>query len=182
MSRSYKFRDQSKPYFITFAIVNWVDLFTRKEYVYLLIDAIRYCQKEKGLLMYAWVIMPSHVHMIIGTTSEPMENIVRDLKSFTSRKIRKEIKEHPGESRKEWLLWMFELAGKKNGNNKNWQLWQQHNQPVELWDAYMADNKLNYLHNNPVKAGFVANPEDYLWSSATDYAGGKGWLQIVRIN
>ncbi len=181
MSRAYKFKDQTKPYFVTFTIVNWVDLFTRKEYCEVLIDSIKYCQKEKGLIIYAWVIMSSHVHMIIGTKDKEMQNILRDLKSYTSRKLREEIKNHPQESRKEWLVWMFERAGKKNGNNTNWQLWQQDNQPIELWDNYMIDNKLTYLHQNPVVAGIVKNAEDYIYSSAADYAEQKGEIDVELI-
>ncbi|MCO6499858.1 MAG: transposase [Vicingus serpentipes] len=178
MSRKYKFKDQSKPYFVTFTVVNWIDLFTRKEYTEVLIDSIKFCQKEKGLIVYAWVVMPSHVHMIIGTRSKEMQNTLRDLKSYTSRKLKEEIKSHPQESRKEWLIWMFERAGKKNGNNSNWQLWQQDNQPIELWDNYMIDNKLNYLHQNPVNARIVNNAEDYVYSSAADYAEQKGIINV----
>ena len=178
MSRAYKFKDQTKPYFVTFTIVNWVDLFTRKEYCEVLIDSIKYCQKEKGLIVYAWVIMSSHIHMIIGTKNKEMQNILRDLKSYTSRKLKEEIKNHPQESRKEWLIWMFERAGKKNGNNSNWQLWQQDNQPIELWDNYMIDNKLTYLHQNPVVARIVNNAEDYLYSSALDYVEQKGLIDV----
>jgi len=75
---------------------------------------------------------------------------------------------------------MFERAGKKNNNNNNsnWQLWQQNNNPIELWDNYMIKSKLNYLHNNPVQAGIVNNAEDYNFSSAIDYAGGNGLIDI----
>jgi REP element-mobilizing transposase RayT len=178
MSRAYKFKDQTKPYFITFTTVNWIDLFTRKAFCEVVIDSIKYCQKTKGLIVYAWVIMPSHVHMIIGTKDKEMQNILRDLKSYTSKKLKEEINNHPQESRKEWLIWMFERAGKKNGNNLNWQLWQQDNHPIELWDNYMIENKLEYLHNNPVKAGIVYNAENYVYSSAIDYSGEKGLLTV----
>jgi putative transposase len=178
MSRAYKISDQDKPYFVTFTIVNWVDLFTRKDYCDILLESIRFCQKEKGLILYAYVIMPSHVHMIIGTKGKDMQDIIRDLKSFTSRKIKELIKSHPQESRKEWLIKMFEESGTTNKNNKGWQLWQQHNQPVELWDNYMIDNKLDYIHNNPLVAGVVYQPEEYIYSSAACYAGRKGLLEI----
>ncbi len=181
MSRKYKFRDQEKLYFVSFATVNWIDLFTRLEYCEIVLNSLRYCQKEKGLEVYAWCIMPSHVHLIIGTTSNPMQDILRDLKSFTSRKLREEIQAHPTESRREWMLWMFERAGKKNGNNSNWQLWQQHNQPIELSDANMMNQRLDYLHMNPVVAGFVKEPENWNYSSAIDYSGGKGLLNIMFI-
>ena len=178
MSRAYKFGDQTKPYFVSFAVVYWIDLFTRREYCELFLESIQYCQKSKGLIVYAWVIMPSHIHMIIGTRDKPMQDILRDLKSHTSRKLKEEIRAHPSESRKEWLLWMFERAGKKNGNNRDWQLWQQHNQPIELWDNYMMVQKLDYLHDNPVEAGIVAKPQDYLWSSAGDYVDIKGFIEV----
>ena len=76
MSRAYKFKDQSKPYFVSFATVNWIDLFTRKEYCYTLTESLEYCQKEKDLIVYAWCIMPSHVHLIIGTKGKPMQDIL----------------------------------------------------------------------------------------------------------
>jgi len=106
---------------------------------------------------------------------------MRDFKSHTSRELKKAIKNNIQESRKEWLLWMMERAGKKNSNNKSFQFWQQDNHPVELWDNYMLEQKLNYLHENPVRAGIVLKPEDYLYSSAKDYAGENGLLEIKFI-
>ncbi|MDQ8005069.1 MAG: transposase [Pedobacter sp.] len=178
MSSKYKIRDQSLPYFVSFATVYWLDLFVRNEYREVLLDSLRYCQKEKGLVVYAWCIMTSHVHLIIGTSGNKMEDILRDFKSHTSRTLRKAITEHPQESRKEWLLWMMERAGKQNSNNKDFQLWQQDNHPIELWDNYMMEQKLAYLHQNPVVSGFVSSAEDYVYSSARDYAGEKGLLEI----
>ncbi len=178
MSSKYKIRDQSLPYFVSFATVYWLDLFIRNEYREVLLDSIRYCQKEKGLEVYAWCIMTSHVHLIIGTSGNRIEDILRDFKSHTSRMLRKSIAEHPQESRREWLLWMMERAGKKNGNNKGFQLWQQDNHPIELWDNYMSKQKLEYLHQNPVVSGFVSLSQDYVYSSARDYAGEKGLLEI----
>ncbi len=182
MSRAYKFRDQNKPHFVSFAVVNWIDLFTRKEYCYTILESLEFCQKTKGLIIHAWTIQPSHIHLIIGTKDKPMQEIMRDFKSYTSRELKEQIINHPTESRKEWLIWMFERAGKKNGNNKNWQLWQQHNQPIELWDNYMIDNKLTYLHDNPVEAEIVVMPEDYKWSSAIDYTGSKGLLNVELLH
>jgi REP-associated tyrosine transposase len=182
MSRAYKFRDQTLPYFVTFAVVGWVDLFTRIEYSYILLESLRHCQKHKGLILYAWVIMPSHVHMIIGTNDQPMQGIMRDFKSFTSRKIKETMMILRRESRREWLIGLFRNAGRDNGNNMDWQLWQQNNQPTELWDNYMIDCKLRYLHNNPVKAKIVYKPEDFVWSSAGDYAGMKGMIDVKLLD
>jgi len=162
-------------------VVYWIDLFTRKEYCDVLVESLAYCQQEKGLLIYGWCIMPSHVHLIIGTRAEPMQDILRDLKSFTSRKLRKELAKHPQESRKEWMQWMFERAGKRNSNNKNWQLWQQHNQPIELSENSMIDERVSYLHNNPVEAGFVGKAEHWNYSSAQRYAGRTGKLEVIML-
>ncbi len=125
--------------------------------------------------------MTNHVHMIIGTKQENMQDILRDLKKHTSKTIINAIKENPQESRKEWMLWMFERAGNKNGNNTHYQFWQQHNQPIELFDNKILDQKLNYLHYNPVKDGFVREPHDYYYSSAVDYSGSKGMVDVVLI-
>lgn len=177
MSRKYKFWDQESIYFISFSVVNWIDVFTRNVYKDILLDSWRYCQKEKGLDVYAWVIMTNHVHMIIGSHKNKIEDIVRDMKSYTSTSIRKELQSNFTESRREWMLWMMKKAGKKNSNNSDFQVWQQHNHPIELHSNKIIDQKLNYLHNNPVEAGFVSKPEDYLYSSARDYCGEKGLLE-----
>ena len=181
MSSKYKFRDQDKLYFVSFAVVYWLDVFIRNDYKDILLESLRYCQREKGLEVYAWCIMTSHVHLIIGTNRNKMEDIMRDYKSHTSSELKKSIRNNPQESRKEWLLWMMERAGKKNGNNNKFQFWQQDNHPIELWDNYMMQQKLNYIHNNPVSSGFVLNPEDYLYSSAKDYTGEKGLIEIKLI-
>jgi REP element-mobilizing transposase RayT len=178
MCRKYNFRDQLKLHFVSFAVVNWIDLFTRPEYNKVLLSSLRFCQNEKGLAVYAWCMMPSHVHLIIGTKSNDMQNILRDYKSFTSGKLREEILKHPSKSRREWLIWMMERAGKKNTNNKGWQLWQQHNQPIELSTNEMLDQRLHYLHMNPVVSGYVNEPEHWRFSSAIGYSGGKGLLAI----
>jgi putative transposase len=181
MSRKYKFWDQKSIYFITFSVVYWIDVFIRNEYKNILIDSWKYCQKNKGLEIYAWCIMTSHVHMIIGSNKNKLEDIMRDMKSYTSTHLKKAIKENPRESRRKWMLEMMEKAGKKNSNNNNYQFWQQHNNPIELFNNKIMDQKLDYIHNNPVKAGIVFNPEDYVYSSAKDYSGEKGLVDIIII-
>jgi REP element-mobilizing transposase RayT len=116
MRRKYKFHDQSQIYFVSFATVNFIDVFTRDVYRFIIIDSLKYCIENKDLELYAWVIMrnaarSNHVHLIIGTRGEPMENILR---KHTSKKIVAAIAKNPEESRKEWMIWMFERAGKKN--------------------------------------------------------------------
>jgi len=178
MSRKYKITDQSKFYFVSFATVGWIDLFIRPVYAEVIIDSLSFCQKEKGLLIGAWCIMPSHIHLIIGTEGKEMQSIVRDFKSYTSTALRERIENNPQESRKKWLLQLFQKAGSKNSNNKNWQLWQQHYHPIILDSNELIDQKLNYLHDNPVKAGFVEEAIHWNYSSAKNYAGVKGPINI----
>ena len=97
--------------------------------------------------------------------------------AYTSQ-FKKIIKDHPQESRKEWLIWMMERAGKKNSNNNDWQFWQQHNKPIEIRDKEMFDKTLEYIHQNPVKAGFVTRPEDWKYSSACDFCGMEGLVEL----
>jgi REP element-mobilizing transposase RayT len=179
MSRAYKFGDQTLPYFVTFAVVNWIDVFTRAEYVQVLLDSLQFCQINKGLILHGWCIMSSHVHLVIGSSDVPLSDIMRDMKKFTAKNITEAIKSHPGESRKEWMLWMFEREGKRN--NQRYQFWQQHNQPIELYTQPFFDQKLEYLHQNPVKAGFVQEAHHWSWSSARNYANREliGPLEIV---
>ena len=141
----------------------------------------RYCQQKKDLQIYGWCIMTSHIHMIIGSEGRALAKIVGEMKRYTSGSLRKAITQHPGESRREWMLWMMGRAGIENGNNNDWQLWQQHNKPLEILNSEMFYQKLEYLHMNPVEAGFVEKAEDYLYSSARDFYGKKGLIELSYI-
>jgi putative transposase len=182
MSRKYKFFDKTELYFVTYVVINWIDVFTRNIYRDVLLDSWEYCIKNKGLKIYAWCIMTNHVHMIISSEKDELSNMMRDLKSYTSTTLRKVITENKQESRKDWMLKMMINAGLNNKNNRDFQFWQQQNHPIILDSNYLIDQKLDYIHNNPVKAGFVAKPEDYIYSSAGDYAGIKGLIDIELIN
>ncbi|MFN5795671.1 MAG: transposase, partial [Bacteroidota bacterium] len=102
-------------------------------------------------------------------------------KSYTSKKLIQLIEENPQESRKEWLLNSFKKAATNNSNNTTNQFWQQHNHPIELWSNEVIDQKVNYIHNNPVEAGFVENDYDYIYSSARDFAEIKGLVKIEKL-
>jgi len=110
-----------------------------------------------------------------------LENIMRDLKKFTSSEILKAIKNNNLESRKEWMLNAFAEEGIKNANNTYFQFWQQYNHPIELTNYYLIDQKLDYIHNNPVMQGFVIKAEDYPWSSVVNYIYGHGLIEIEII-
>src|SRR5258706_1438137 len=153
MSRKYKFLNKEGLYFVSFATINWIDLFVRDEYCSIVVDSLDYCRKKKGLEIYCWCIMPSHIHLIIRAIEKNPEIVLGRLKEFTAKKLVKAIQENPQESRKEWMLWMFTRAAAKSSNVSGMQLWQHHNKPIELWSADVIQQKADYIHLNPVMAG-----------------------------
>jgi putative transposase len=177
MSEKYKFRDKDGIYFITPTIVCWVDLFSKKEYCKIILDSLRHCQKEKGLIIHAWCIMTSHLHLIVSSKKDNLENILRDFKSYTSKSIVKQIKDG-NDSRKEWILDILKSKAEPLNRITNFKVWQDGNHPIQLETNNMIDQRLNYLHQNPVEQGIVDAPELYVYSSARDYAGEKGLLDI----
>lgn len=112
---------------------------------------------------------------------EPSE-LIRDFQGFTARKLLKAIEENTQESKKEWLLWMFEKAGERNSNIKKYQFWQQHNNPIEIWSLTVFEQKLNYIHQNPVKSGFVIEPWEWKYSSAGNYCDDHQDILEIDIN
>jgi len=165
----YKIRDEYGVYYITFAVVEWVDVFSRKLYTDIVLDSLKFCIENKQLKLFAWCIMSNHVHLIVSAKNENLSDILRDFKKFTSKQIISAIEKNEHESRREWMLRIFLEQGTKNSRNKTYQFWRQDNQPQELYSPKFFFQKLNYIHNNPLVAGIVEKPEHYLYSSARDY-------------
>lgn len=182
MSRNYKFHNPKGLYFVSFAVVYWLDVFTRNEYKNIIVDSLHYCQKEKGMELVAWCIMTNHVHLIFRSIGnrEP-QLVLGDFKRFTSKTIVKAIQNNPKESRKEFLVDKFKEAASKSSNVNQYQFWRHDNKPIELWSNKVIHEKINYIHNNPVEAGLVFRPEDYMYSSAIDYTDKKGVLENIVI-
>jgi REP element-mobilizing transposase RayT len=179
----FQIRDQNAIHFITCSVVEWVDVFTRREYAEILIDSLNFCQQNKGLRIHAWCIMSNHIHLIIsGNSTIGLSDLIRDFKKFSSYAIINAIRENSHESRKNRMLWIFKKAGERNNRNKNFQFWQQSNHPVECSTEEILQSRLNYLHANPVRAGMVRFEQDYLFSSGLDYYGSeKGLIEIVSL-
>ena len=123
--------------------------------------------------------MNDHLHMIISAEYDfSLSNLIRDFKKFASKRIVSEIEGSNKESRKKWILWLIRSNGKFNPNNSRNQFWQQESHPIELSTSEMIHQKVEYIHQNPVKAGIVWLAEHYIYSSAVDYAGGKGLIEL----
>ena len=178
LSRKYKFHNKEGLYFVSFATVYWLDVFVREQYFSVITESLEYCCKHKGMCLFAYCIMSSHLHLIFNDANSNPGKLLKEFKVYSSKQIQKMIEENPQESRKEWLLWMMERAGKMNSNVKCRQFWQQHNKPIELWSNKVISQKLEYIHNNPVEAGFVEEAHHWKYSSAKNYAGEKGQLEI----
>jgi putative transposase len=172
MGFAYNIKNQSAVHFVTFTVHQWADVFTRSDYVDILTESLQFCQQEKGLEIYAWVIMNNHCHLIISAKNNNLSDVIRDFKKFTSKKIYASIEENPKESRKIWLLKVLKY------DDKIW-FWEEGYHGEEIFTQEFFDSKVTYIHLNPVKAGIVEKEEEYLNSSAGDFYGiRKGRLSL----
>ncbi|RDV14522.1 transposase [Pontibacter diazotrophicus] len=168
-------------YYLTLTVVDWVDVFTRPTYKHLLLESVRYCQKEKGLELYAWCLMTNHIHFIASAKEgSSLSDVLRDFKKYTNKVIINAIQQEP-ESRRVWLLDRFAFAGSRDAKIQKNKFWQEGNEAKEIHSNAFLEQKLEYIHQNPVKAEIATEPEHYLYSSARDYAGEKGLLDIILL-
>ena len=151
MADAYRIQNQYTAYFITLTIVDWVDVFTRKEYKDIVIDSLNYCIQHKGLQVYEFVIMSNHMHLIISSDKEPLSDIIRDFKKFTAKRIIEAV-QNICESRREWLLNKFAYAGSRNSNNTTYQLWKQDYHAVQTGNQKMLQQRREYIHPRYVQA------------------------------
>jgi REP element-mobilizing transposase RayT len=182
MSEKYKANESEVAYFITITTVGWIDVFTRLNQKYNIINSLDYCQKNKGLEIYAYCLMSSHLHMLCKATDGfEMSDVIRDFKKYTSKKIIKSIINDP-ESRREWMLPHFEKACEHLKREQQYKVWQDGYHPEIVESNWFIKQKINYIHNNPVVDKIVALPEDYYFSSARNYAGLDNDLEVFVLD
>ncbi len=166
-------------YFLTSTIVEWADIFTRECYQEIIINTLRFYIKNKGLNVYAYCIMSNHIHMVVNTEMNfDLSDVIRDFKKYTSREIIRAIKEEP-ESRRKWLLDIFSTAADEHSKTKFYKVWQDGNHAIELYNEHFTWTKINYIHQNPIKAGLVTQAEYWKYSSAGHYQGMESILPEV---
>jgi putative transposase len=167
-------------YYLTLAIVDWVDVFTRPAYRHIIVEALKYCQENKGLELYSWCLMGNHLHLIASAKeNHNLSDILRDFKKHTSRTIVEAMLKHQNESCRQWLLHCLAFAGNYDPKITHYKFWQEGNEAKEVTSNAFLEQKPSYIHQNPVRAGIVAEPEHYLYSSAANYAGQQGLLEVV---
>jgi len=181
----YRIRNQYHPHFITFTVVGWVDLFARKKCRGIHIENLKYCIRHKGMLLYGYVIMCNHVHAIMGAKEDTngLSGLIRDYKRFTSKQLIHWVLSKKKERRRDWMIAIFRHGAFESGNLDLFQIWMHHNCPMVITQNKFFNQKFNYIHPNPVKAGIVRNPEEYIYSSATNYAGfDENILNVIIID
>jgi REP element-mobilizing transposase RayT len=178
MKSGFYIKNQDLPHFVTMTVTDWADIFSRKIYRDILIDSLKYCCREKGMILYAYVIMTNHIHLVIQSEKGKLSDLIRDFKKFTSAMIIRQLPSKK-ESRRDWLFKRFEFANFRRNNGANYQLWRSGNHPIEVSYPKILWQKINYIHLNPVKAGIVNVAWHYVYSSASNYAGKESILEVT---
>ena len=161
MRSSYKVVKANGIYFVSSTIVEWIPIFTNEKYFKIIVDSLNYCKSEKGLKIYFYVVMDNHFHLIVKHPK--LSDLMRSLKGFTADRILAELHK----DNYKWKLDLFKYYRKKF-KSTNYQVWQEGFHPQLISSNKMLVQKVEYLHYNPVKRGFVNNPEDWKFSSANN--------------
>jgi len=173
MRSSYKILDNKALYFVTSTIVEWIPIFTSENYFKILADVVTFSQNEKSLKVFAYVIMDNHFHMVLQ--HDNLTNIMKSIKSYTAKKILEQLET----DRKNWVLNQLKYYKLKHKIESKFQVWQESFHPEQILTEKMLMQKINYIHYNPVKRGYVIKPEDWKYSSASYYLTGvQGEIKI----
>ncbi len=172
MRSRYKIVEVEAPQFITCTIVGWLPVFTRAKYLEIITASLTFCRQQKGLRLHGYVILDNHLHLIVS--SDDLSQVLRDFKRHTA----KEIQVVARQDDKQWLLKQFEFFKGVQKVKSRHQVWQEGFHPQAIATEDMLRQKLDYIHYNPVRAGLVDRPEDWRYSSARDYLGQDGVLEI----
>ncbi len=174
----YRIRDNSQPYFITASVLSWFDIFSSAVIREIILNSLKYCQEQKGLEIYAWCLMPTHIHLVARAKSgATLSAIVRDFKAYTSKEISNQLL--TGDDREQTIARMMESAAQLYRKTIAHKVWQDGYHPVELYNARIAWQKIDYVHNNPVKAKISKSPQEYEFSSARNYIGLPGLIEVT---
>ena len=174
MSRSrYRFMENDLvPYFITATIVNWLPLFSNPKIAQILLDSLKFLIHHNRLTVYAYVLMENHLHLLASA-----ENLSREMANFKSFTARQSI-DYYKEMGMQFVLGQLAFHKLPHKSDRSYQCWQEGSHPQRIIDEKMMEQKINYIHENPVRRGFVDEPEHWRYSSARDYAGIRGLVPV----
>lgn len=173
MSRSrYKFFEDAQPYFLTATTVEWIPLFSRPVLAEILLDSLQFLSSAGRMQLHAYVIMEHHIHLV--ASGEKLDETIGDFKSFTARKIIDLLKEQHAEQ----ILVQLRKHKCVHKHDREYQVWQEGSHPQIIGSAEMMRQKIAYIHHNPVRRGYVDDPCYWRYSSARNYAGEKGLIEV----
>lgn len=175
MGRSrYKIYEPTHPHFVTCTILHWIPIFTRQESVRIIIDCIKFLQQKDNLKVFAYVILENHLHMLVS--SDDLHKSMQSFKQYTAKQILEMLKKENVKT----ILDQLMFYKKANHKEKTYQVWEEGYQPKLIQDDKAMIQKINYIHNNPVKRGYIDEAKQWRYSSARDYEGIKGLIDVQR--
>ncbi len=160
-----------QPHFITCTVLNWLPVFTRSDTVQIVLDSLAFLQGE-GLKIYGWVILENHLHLVVQ--SDDLSKDLARFKSFTARKVIDYLQEHGVHT----LLDQLAYHKKAHKKDSQYQLWQEGVHAELIQGEEMMRQKVDYIHHNPVKRGYVDLAEHWRYSSGRNYSGEEGLLDV----
>ena len=169
----YKIYETEYPYFITSTVNSWLPIFTRQEAADIVLDSWRYLQRERELKLFAYVILENHLHMIVSAPE--LSSVIQSFKSFTARQLIDLLKERQATT----LLRQLRATKLNHKTQSEYQVWQEGGKPKQIQNDEMMWQKIEYTHNNPMVRGFVDDPIHWRWSSARNYVGEDGLIEVV---
>lgn len=174
MGFPFRITGQKDVYMVTCTIVQWIDVLTKPVYTDIIVSRLKYYQQHKGLCIYGWAVMTNCVYIIASCKKgNELDVVLRAFKEDTSNAIVAAIETNENENRKIWMLWLLKQMGNIN-------LWQQGNDMEEIKSADIFQQKLDFIHHAPIKAGWVDKPAEYRYSSARDMEGAKGLIALTE--
>jgi len=168
----YKIYDQAAPHFITCTINQWIPLFTRPTTAQIILDAFTYRQQHQNLKLYAYVILENHLHCILQ--ADNLNKIITSFKTHTATELIACLKQQNAHV----LLEKLAFHKRQHKIESDYQVWEEGSHPQRLENEIMLLQKIEYIHNNPVKRGYVDKPSDWRYSSARNYEGQVGLIPI----
>ncbi|MCP4404944.1 MAG: transposase [bacterium] len=175
MARSrYKIYEDQQPHFLTCTIVNWLPIFSSRAVAQIILDSLQFLQEHERLTLYAYVLLENHLHLI--ASSHALSQEIANFKSFTAKKIIHFFTERHAQH----ILKLLREMKASHKHDRIYQLWQEGSHPELIQGEAMMRQKIEYIHNNPVKRGYVDEPAHWRYSSARDYAGKEGLVKVTR--
>ncbi len=175
MGRSrYKIHEPTHPHFVTCTILHWLPIFTRKESVQIVIDCLKFLQKKDNLKLYAYVILENHLHMVVQ--SDDLHKTMQSFKQYTAKQLLDMLKRENVKT----ILEQLAFYKKAHHKEKSYQVWEEGYQPKLIQSNAMMKSKIDYIHNNPVKRGYVDSGVHWRYSSARDYEDMVGLIEVEK--